>query len=159
MIDNGATTLWERWEYLDDRGMNSHSHHMIGSIGSFFYRIIAGIRPDPEKPGYKNIIIKPYPIGNLKHAEARIATIYGIIVSKWKRDDRKFHIDIDIPPNTTADLYMPIKGFEKFRIEESGKELEKNDENIRIVSDHSELDKFMRFKISSGNYSFALISI
>lgn len=51
MLENGATTIWERWEFVKEGGMHSHNHPMLGSIGSWFYSRLAGIRPDENNPG------------------------------------------------------------------------------------------------------------
>ena len=60
MIKEGATTLWERWEYMAGGGMNSHNHIMFGSVDAWFYRVLAGINVDPSVFGFRRIMIKPY---------------------------------------------------------------------------------------------------
>ena len=56
MIEQGATTIWERWEYETGYGMNSHNHPMYGSISAWFYRYLSGITP--MKPNFSKIKIK-----------------------------------------------------------------------------------------------------
>lgn len=101
-IDQGATTLWEDW-----RGDASLNHIMFGDIGAWFYEALAGINPDPAKPGFKHIIIRPRPVGDLKWVSAWHRSPYGVIRSSWKREEGKFLLDIEIPANTTATIYLP----------------------------------------------------
>jgi alpha-L-rhamnosidase len=85
MIDQGATTMWERWDgYVKGRGphrslMNSFNHFAIGSIGEWIYRIILGINLDENNPGYKHIIIKPQPGGPLTWVKGSYNSIHGKI--------------------------------------------------------------------------------
>ncbi len=65
ILGKGATTLWENWN-----GASSHSHPMYGSVIRWFYQAVAGIYPDEENPGFKNVIIKPALCGDLTFASA-----------------------------------------------------------------------------------------
>ncbi len=82
---------------------------MFGDIGAWFYEALAGINPDPAKPGFKHIIIRPKPVGDLKWVRAWHRSPYGVIRSSWKREGGKFTLDIEIPANTTATVYLPGK--------------------------------------------------
>ena len=104
-IDQGATSLWEDW-----RGGSSRNHIMFGDIGAWFYEALAGINPDPAKPGFKHIIIRPQPVGDLEWVRAWHKSPYGVIRSSWKREGGEFTLDIEIPANTTATVYMPGEG-------------------------------------------------
>jgi alpha-L-rhamnosidase len=122
-IDHGATTIWERWDgYVEGRGfqdpgMNSFSHYAIGSVGEWMYRTILGINPDEEHPGYKHFTIRPRPGGGLTWANGEYNSPYGKIVSRWQYQepnesgesghDPVFTLEIVIPPNTTATVYVP----------------------------------------------------
>ena len=59
MLAGGATTLWERWEHATGGGMNSHNHPMMGSVGAWFYRVLAGIRAHPGGPGFARFSVRP----------------------------------------------------------------------------------------------------
>jgi alpha-L-rhamnosidase len=111
MIEKGATTIWELWNGdTADPAMNSGNHVMqIGDLGVWLYEYLAGIRPDPDNPGFKHIIIRPYPVGDLKFAKASHASMYGRIATSWKREGNRFQLDVTIPPNTTATIYVPAK--------------------------------------------------
>ncbi|MBI4927783.1 MAG: family 78 glycoside hydrolase catalytic domain, partial [Anaerolineae bacterium] len=107
MLANGATTLWERWELETGDGMNSHNHSMLGSVGAWFYRFIAGIQADPAGPGFQYFYVCPRPVGDLKHARACLKTVHGDISSAWKVSGRRMEIDLTIPVNSQARLCLP----------------------------------------------------
>jgi alpha-L-rhamnosidase len=101
-IEQGATTLWEQWN-----GSESRNHIMFGDISAWFYKALAGINADPAVPGFKHIIIRPQPVGDLTSARAEYDSIHGKIVSDWKIAKGKFNLQVVIPPNTTVTIYMP----------------------------------------------------
>jgi len=103
-IENGATTLWEAWE-LNTR---SRDHAFLGSIDSWFYRYLAGIRP--AKPGYAEIAIRPFVPTRLQHAAATRGTVRGTVASSWRKTGRTFHLDVTVPPNATASVHVPRFG-------------------------------------------------
>ena len=115
-LAQGATTMWEHWG-----GGHSLNHIMFGDIDAWFYKNIAGINYDPENPGFKNVIIRPRPTGDLKWAKAQHCSPYGLIKTGWKIGDNKFYLDVTIPPNSTATVYIPADKIED--ITESGKKL------------------------------------
>ena len=68
----GATTIWELWNGdTADPAMNSGNHVMlVGDLGIWLYENLAGIKPDPEQPGFKHIIMRPTPVrGDLTFCE------------------------------------------------------------------------------------------
>jgi len=115
MIDQGATTMWERWDgYIKGRGpqssmMNSFNHFSIGSVGEWIYRTILGINLDENNPGYKHIIIKPQPGGPLTWAKGHYDSLYGKIEVEWRIENEKFNLTVKIPVNTTATVHLPNK--------------------------------------------------
>ena len=114
-VKNGATTIWERWDGwthekgFQDPGMNSFNHYSLGSVGEWLYGTVAGIGLDPEQPGYKHIVIHPRPGGGLTFAKAEFQSIHGKIVSGWNNEKGEFRLNVVIPANTTADVYVPAK--------------------------------------------------
>jgi len=121
-ITKGATTIWERWDGImpngkintksaftneEDDMMNSFNHYAYGAIGDWMYKNIAGIKQDEKSVGYKKIIIQPCPGGGLTFAKAELESMYGKISSSWKLDNDKFFLEIEIPPNTTAEIFVP----------------------------------------------------
>ncbi len=85
MIWEGATTLWERWEYMAGGGMNSHNHIMFGSVDAWFYKALAGINADSSAPGFEKIIIRPQVPGDLSYVSASVNTVRGLVSSSWRK--------------------------------------------------------------------------
>lgn len=109
MIANGATTIWELWNgNTADPTMNSGNHVMlVGDLVIWLNEYLAGIAADPAVPGFKHIVMKPHVVGDLKFAQATHRSPYGLISSKWRKDEEKFVWDVEIPANTTATVYVP----------------------------------------------------
>ena len=105
MLENGATTLWEHWEYSDNT--YSHNHPMFGSVSEWFYKALAGINPAPDAVGFNKIVIRPQPVGDLKWAKGSYNSVRGKITSEWKIADGTFILDVTIPANTTAVVEVP----------------------------------------------------
>ncbi len=101
-IEQGATTMWEQWD-----GNESRNHIMFGEIAAWFYKALAGINPDPARPGFKHVIIQPNPVAGLTSASAWHESAYGRIESNWKQEGGAFTLDVTIPANTTATVHLP----------------------------------------------------
>jgi hypothetical protein len=106
MLKKGETSLTEAW---DANLTTSHNHFMLGQITEWFYHDLAGIASDPAGPGFKRIIIKPQPVGDLQWAKASYESVRGKITSEWKREGEKFTLKVTIPANTTARVFVPGK--------------------------------------------------
>ncbi len=113
-VTQGATTMWERWDAwthnkgFSDTGMNSFNHYAFGAVGAWLYSTVAGIDLDAARPGYKHTIIRPHPIGSgLTHVRAKLHSMYGQIESAWRVDGDIFHLEVTIPPNASATVWMP----------------------------------------------------
>jgi alpha-L-rhamnosidase len=98
MLANGATTLWERWEFAKSGEMHSHNHPMLGSIGAWFYSRLAGIRPDEKHPGFHRIKIRPQlPLG-MDRLEATYRSCRGPVhVCAWRTADGDVKSRMDLP--------------------------------------------------------------
>ena len=105
MLEQGATTWWEQWN-----GFYSRIHSCFTMLDGWFYQGLAGIRPDPTAPGFKKIIIRPAIVGDLTWVKCHYDSPYGRIVSNWKRDGNKVTMDVTIPANTTATVFVPGEG-------------------------------------------------
>jgi alpha-L-rhamnosidase len=150
MADKGATTIWELWNGdTADPGMNSHNHLMLtGDLGIWIYEYLAGIKSDPKQPGFKHIVMRPHPVGDLKFARADHRSLFGTISSDWQIENGQFGWDVSIPPNATATVYVPTK------------ELSEVMENGKPVAEAAGV-KFLRmesgcavFAVESGSYHF-----
>jgi alpha-L-rhamnosidase len=89
---------------------------LAAPIGEWFYRSLGGIRPDA--PGFKRIVIQPY-TATLDWVKSEHESPYGMIRSDWQKKEGKLAIDVTIPPNTTATVYVPAQG--ESDVNESGK--------------------------------------
>lgn len=114
-IDQGATTVWERWDgYVkgrgfQDPGMNSFNHYAIGSIGEWMYRHILGIQADPQHPGFRGFSIHPQIGKTLSWAKGSYRSINGMIASEWRVKAGSLTLHVEIPPNTNAYIYVPAR--------------------------------------------------
>ncbi|MCI9220429.1 MAG: family 78 glycoside hydrolase catalytic domain [Lachnospiraceae bacterium] len=112
-VKKGATTIWERWNSVlpdgsfDASGMNSLNHYAYGSIGSWLYEKVAGIRC--MEPGYRKVRIQPMLTKGLTQVSASYESVYGTIQSAWSCRDGKICVDVRIPENTTAVIRLPEK--------------------------------------------------
>jgi alpha-L-rhamnosidase len=116
MLAQGATCIWEQWD-----GENSRCHSSYLSIGAWFIQGILGLRPDPEQPGFRHFIVKPGLYEKLGEARGQCNTLYGKIACAWKEDARHFTLNLEIPVNTTASIFLPAS--DSMTITESGQPL------------------------------------
>lgn len=112
-VNMGATTIWERWNSIkpdgtfDESGMNSLNHYAYGSIGDWMYRKVAGIYQ--TSAGYKTFAIQPRFVKGIDEVHATLESPYGEISSHWICREGKIIVNVTIPTNTTAQLYLPEK--------------------------------------------------
>ena len=120
-IKMGATTVWERWDGLDENGvcpigddgtdmMISYNHYGFGAVGDFLYRRVAGI--EPVEPGYKTFAVRPILGGGLTWARAAVRTPYGQAGADWKIENGTFSVTVRVPMGTRCKLTLP-NGTEK----------------------------------------------
>ncbi len=153
-IKMGATTIWEKWDGIkpdgsfQSPGMNSFNHYAYGAIGDWMYRNIAGLQEG--SPGYKDIIIRPQIGGNLEFAKAIYKSYYGDIESQWKLINGILKIDVAIPVNTNAKVFIPSISIDN--IHEGGNPIKSNKEIINIETENANTI----ITIGSGRYSFTV---
>ena len=150
MVEKGATTIWELWNgNTADPAMNSGNHVMlVGDLVIWFYEDLAGIRPDPEQPGFKHILMKPHPVGGLKFAKATHRSPYGLISSEWNKTRGAFKWKLTIPPNTTATVYVPARNADD--VTESGRHA-CQEQGVRFLRNESD---YAVFEVGAGSYHF-----
>jgi alpha-L-rhamnosidase len=153
-VKNGATTIWERWDgWTQESGfqspnMNSFNHYSLGSVGEWLYRYVAGIDQDPGGTGYERILVRPRPGGCLTSARARYDSVRGRIVSAWNIKGKRFVLELDIPPNTTATVYVPAS--EGAEVTEGG-EPAGEAEGVEFLREE---EGAAVFTVGSGEYEF-----
>jgi len=131
MVEKGATTIWELWNGdTEGPGMNSRNHFALGACGEWYYGYLAGIKPMPEYPGFKKIILSPMPVKDLDWAKADIKTTYGVVASNWKRVGNKIEYNFKIPANTSALFHLPFLGKNIKSVTESNSIIYQNDNLI-----------------------------
>ena len=112
-VDNGATTIWERWNsYMADqgmgpRGMNSFNHYAYGCVCQWLWETVAGISADTSKPGFRHIIMRPVPDKRLGHLTAEYRSAAGLIKSAWRYDGDQWTWTFTIPKGATASVTLP----------------------------------------------------
>lgn len=135
-IKNGATTLYENWP-IDAKSDISRNHIMFGEIGAWLYKGPGGIKPDVEKPGFKNVILEPHFVKGLDSFAATHLGPYGEITSSWERSDKGYTYSATIPPNSTATLLL------------SGKVSEKTNNGVIIPAGDN-----ITLQLAAGKYTF-----
>jgi alpha-L-rhamnosidase len=114
-VTKGATTIWEHWDGMKPDGtmwsanMNSFNHYAYGAVCDWVFSNLGGLNIDPEKPAYKCVVLKPIipAAKELSWAETKYESVYGTIKLRWEKKDGKIHVDVSIPPNSTAMLAIP----------------------------------------------------
>jgi hypothetical protein len=105
-LAQGATSLTEAW---NARRTSSQNHFMLGQINEWFYHDLGGISSDPAGPGFARIIINPQPVGDLTWVKTSYDSIHGKIATRWQRHGGEFELQVTIPANTTATVFMPLR--------------------------------------------------
>jgi alpha-L-rhamnosidase len=152
-VKMGATTIWERWDgqkpdsTFQTPGMNSFNHYAYGAIGDWMYRKIVGIDTYEDGVGYKHIMIMPHIGGGFTNASASLQTYYGTVSNGWKITGDQLLMEVEIPANTTATIYIPATS--ATAITESGKPLQAD---IKVMGTE---DGYVKVNVGSGSYHFA----
>jgi alpha-L-rhamnosidase len=121
MVSKGATTIWEKWD-MDTQGPDMNGEALLilsGNLEAWFYQTLAVINYDPDQPGFKHIILKPELLGDLPSVKGSHKSMHGWIVSNWQREGDRLKMDVTIPANSTATLYVAAK--DAAGVTESGK--------------------------------------
>lgn len=151
-IKHGATSIWERWDGwtpdngFQDPGMNSFAHYSFGAVYQWMVENIGGIKT--VGPAYKQLVIAPQPGGRLTWAKVGYQSIRGPIESHWKQEGDKLLLDVTIPANSTATVYVPTAN--ATAITESGKPLAEA-EGVKLL--HTDADHAV-LSVASGVYHF-----
>lgn len=148
MLEQGATTLWEHWEFSDNT--YSHNHPMFGSVSQWFYNWLGGIQAAPDAVGFDKIIIRPQVIDDLQWVECSYDSVRGKITSSWYKKEGSIFFKIQIPVNAEATVCLP--SLINSRIYENGKRL-KVAEGIQFLEKG---DRSLIYRVESGTYLFEI---
>ena len=144
-IDQGATTMWERWDSLkpdgtfQDPAMNSFNHYAYGAVGEWMYQNVAGIAAG--EPGYRRSVIRPLPGGGVNRAAATYDSVYGPVSSTWTLNGDRFVLDVSVPVNATAEVWVPAA--------KAGDVAQKGAKFLRMQ------DGAAVFEVGSGSFRFS----
>lgn len=161
-VDQGATTIWERWNsYTVENGFysiapdnNSFNHYSYGSVVSWMFRGMAGIGYDENNPGFKRIILAPHPSRLLPTVKASYKSIYGTIVSNMSYAEDTWNYYATIPANTTAAILLPVENLSSLKV------------NGRLgyahvcglgLREYDQVNKIAKFEAAAGTYHFSSI--
>ena len=152
MVDHGATTIWELWNANTAApSMNSQNHVMlIGDLVIWFYENLAGIKSDPQQPGFKKIIMNPIFYEELDFVNASFQSVCGEIISHWEKSDNVFRWKIKIATNTTANVYFPFEDINEI-MEKGNKIFE-----VKGIIEKKVEDGKTMLEIGSGTYEFEI---
>jgi len=145
-IRQGATTLWEDW-----KGESSRNHIFFGDLSAWFFDHLAGIRPDPNAPGFAHFFLAPFAPDGLEHASAQFHSIRGTIESRWQRTREGLQYTFVVPPNSRATIVLSAPHPD--RVTESGTPI-RDSASLAIVRD--ETPGRLRMEVGSGSYIFAV---
>ena len=154
MIEQDATTIWERWDGFvpgrgfQDPGMNSFNHWAFGSVGEWVWREIVGLNPDEARPGYAHFVVRPRIAGHITWARGRYDSVRGRIAIDWKREGEKFSLDVTVPANTTASVHVAAS--DAANVTEGGQPANKAEGVKFIRADGGDA----LYEVVSGRYKF-----
>lgn len=111
----GATTVWERWNSLDENGdisstgMNSLNHYAYGSILEWVFRYVTGFRVSEEHPGSRHLLIAPTLNWKLKRAKGSYHSAAGTYETSWElADPSHVTVKVTVPFGCTAEIVLPL---------------------------------------------------
>lgn len=112
MIEQGATSIWETWKESDNTYSNNHP--MFGTVSEWYYRWLAGIRPDPDHPGFKEFFLAPTTPEGLESVNCTYHSPSGAIVSNWKKvAAAAYTYEITVPKGSRANVSLPVSPSQK----------------------------------------------
>lgn len=121
---------------------------MLGHLMEWFYSGLAGIRPADDAIAFNKIEIRPETVGNVTWAKANYQSPYGNISSSWAKDKNQFKLEVKIPANTIASIFLPVKNNATIMVD--GQNI-KTRHDVKFVGYH---DGKAEIKVGSGNYTF-----
>ena len=144
-LKSGATSLTESWMA---NKISSNNHLMLGHLMQWFYESIGGIQQQKNSIAFKTLIIKPYIVGDISSAASDFNTPYGTVKTDWEKLSDSFHLNVTIPANSTASVYLPVTG--KSIVLEDGSLINKS-KDIHFIKKTNE---YLIFNVGSGSYDF-----
>jgi alpha-L-rhamnosidase len=153
-IKHGATSIWERWDGwtaekgFQDPGMNSFAHYSFGAVARWMFQTVAGI--DTDGPGFQKLVIRPQPADGLSWVKASYRSPHGRVATEWKTKGGRFTLDVTVPANTTAKVYLPAE--DAARVTEAGKPAAEA-EGVKLLGKEPGA---VVFEVGAGQYRFVV---
>ncbi|HEX8342351.1 MAG TPA: family 78 glycoside hydrolase catalytic domain [Tepidisphaeraceae bacterium] len=141
----GKTTLTEAW----NGGNSSQNHFMFGQINEWYYRDLAGIQNAKDDVGFRQIVIKPSPVGDLTWVKASYQSARGRIASDWMNDATGLTMRVTIPVGATATVHVPAASAELVK---EGGAAAASAPGVKFVRME---DGAAVYAVGSGTYSFS----
>ncbi|WP_433676168.1 family 78 glycoside hydrolase catalytic domain [Microbacterium gorillae] len=117
-VEQGATTIWERWDAMLPDGtvnpgtMTSFNHYALGAVADWMHRTVAGLALDT--PGGRTLRFAPRPGGGLTWARSTQLTAYGEAAIAWTHTDGVLAVTVTVPVGADAVLDVPGRAPEFF---------------------------------------------
>ncbi len=146
-LKKGATSLTESWAALETV---SNNHLMLGHLMEWFYSGLAGIRQDENSVAFKEIILKPETVEGITFAKADYQSPYGRIGCEWRKNKDRLTVDLTIPVNTTAKVFLPVAPGSA--VTESGMQLPFSGD-VRFLKKENDHEIY---RLGSGRYCFEI---
>lgn len=112
-VDNGATTVWERWNSymiekgMGPKGMNSFNHYAYGCVCEWIWETAAGISCTSANPGFSRIVMAPVPDKRLGFVDAEYDSAAGKIRSSWRYEGDTWVWEFTVPEGAVAYVTLP----------------------------------------------------
>ena len=121
-IEQGATTIWERWDALAPDGtihspeMNSYNHYAYGAVCQWLFESAAGFRSDEDNPGFGNIIFEPMIVPEMGPIKASHDSLQGQIKAEWKIENNIVNYEATVPEGASAEFRL-MSGYSNVKID------------------------------------------
>lgn len=110
MIENGSTTIWERWEAdRDNNIMNSRNQPMFAAACVYFYKHLGGIQLLRTETGVQHLRIAPSVPEKLGWVQVEMDIMNGHVAAEWKKENGIFTLNLTVPFNTRSEVHIPKK--------------------------------------------------
>jgi hypothetical protein len=145
-LAHGATTLTEAW---DANPNSSQNHFMLGHAEEWFYRGLAGIDFDLDRPAETQIMIHPAVVGDLRDVDATFQSKVGEIRSAWSLTGDDLRMTVLIPKDAVATIVLP-SGFNR-DIQVNGVPIQMS----KAIREWKTSDGAARYVVSVGSFLFS----
>ena len=81
-------------------------HPGLSTVGFWAYQSLGGLRPDPEAPGFRRLVIQPQIARTLDWARAEYDSIRGSVGSHWELEGDRLALTVTIPANVSAVVHV-----------------------------------------------------